>query len=136
MTITRFARLLDTFGADLRRWPAEEAAKARHLLAGSDEAQALLRRAALLDAALRDSRASPDTAALERMRAHVAQHVARRPLPHPPGRLLWLRPLLPFGGGALAALALCGIWLIFAAPFAGDDTFNAPRQIAMIESTD
>jgi hypothetical protein len=138
MRIDRFAALLDSFGADLARWPATDAAAARALLAESPGAQALMRDAAGLDAALRASRAGPDAETLARMRAHVARQVARMPAPVPAGPLHWLRPLLPVGGGALAALLACGIWLTVSPPtFLNDATgFSAPRQIAMIESTD
>jgi len=137
MHLTRFLRLLESHGADLRRWPADDAAAARALLAQSAEARTHLQRAAGVEDALRASRSLPDAAALERMRAHVARHVARAPLPVRPGLLHWLRPLLPMGGGALAALAACGLWLMLASPVPLDDAgFNAPRQLAMIESTD
>jgi hypothetical protein len=137
MHLTHFLRLLDSHGADLARWPAVDAEAARALLARSTDAQAQLQRAAIVEDALRASRALPDAAALERMRAHVARHVARVPLPAPRGPLHWLRAVLPMGGGALAALAACGLWLMLARPLPFDDTgFNAPRQLAMIESTD
>lgn len=136
MHIARFEHLLDTHGADLGRWPPAEAAAARALLMESPQAQALLHRAAALDDILRDSRALPDAATLARMRAHVAGRVARMPLPQRPGALAWLRPLAPFGGGALAALLGCGLWLTFANPFPEAADFSAPRQIAMIESTE
>ncbi len=137
MSLPHFLELAESHGADLARWPAGEAEAARALLAASAQARAEHARAALIDAALADSRTLPDAATLERMRAHVARHVARSPLPARPGLLHWLRPLLPMGSGALAALALCAAWLTFAMPMAAEDTgFNAPRQIAMIESTE
>ena len=138
MRMVRFADLLDSHGADLARWPAAEAPAARALLAENPEAQRRLRAAARLDARLRASRAGPDDAALARMRAHVAREVARSPLPARPGWRQWLRPLLPMGGGAVLALAACGVWLSLSppSPFTGTADFSAPRQIAMIESTD
>jgi hypothetical protein len=137
MHLTQFLRLLDHHGADFGRWPTADAEAARALLAHSPDAMAQLQRAAMVEDALRDSRALPDAAALERMRAHVARHVARAPLPAPRGPLHWLRALLPIGGGALAALAACGLWLMLASPLPFDDSgFSAPRQLAMIESTD
>lgn len=138
MRIARFAALLDSYGADLGRWPAAEAPAARRLLAESPEAQRRLRQAAGLDALLRAGRHGPDADALARMRAHVAREVAHAPLPAAPGWRQWLRPLLPMGGGAVLALALCGVWLSLAPPqfLSGPADFNAPRQIAMIESTD
>jgi hypothetical protein len=138
MRIARFAELLDSHGADFGRWPATEASAARALLAESPEAQQRLQAAARLDSLLRASRSGPDAAALARMSAHVAREVARAPLPAPPGRLHWLRPLLPMGGGAVLALAVCGIWLTVAPPqsLTGATDFTAPRQIATIESTD
>jgi hypothetical protein len=136
MRMTRFEHLLDTHGADLGRWPVAEAEAAHGLLIASREAQALLHHAAVLEDALRDSRALPDDATLARMRAHVAGQVARMPLPERPGPFSWLRPLVPFGGGALAALLACGFWLTFATPFSEAPDFSAPRQIAMIESNE
>ncbi|RMI25039.1 hypothetical protein EBE87_10475 [Pseudoroseomonas wenyumeiae] len=135
MRMSRFEHLLDAHGADLGRWPPAEAQAARVLLMASPEAQALLHRAATLEDALRESRALPDAATLARMRTHVAGRVARMPLPERPGALAWLRPLLPFGGGALATLLACGLWLTFA-PLSEAPDFSAPRQIAMIESTE
>jgi len=135
MRMSRFEYLLDAHGADLGRWPPAEAQAARTLLMASAQAQALLHRAAVLEDALRESGALPDAAALARMRAHVAVRVARMPLPERPGALAWLRSLLPFGGGALAALLACGLWLTFA-PLSEAPDFSAPRQIAMIESTE
>jgi hypothetical protein len=97
MHLTQFLRLLDHHGADFGRWPTADAEAARALLAHSPDAMAQLQRAAMVEDALRDSRALPDAAALERMRAHVARHVARAPLPAPRGPLHWLRALLPIG---------------------------------------
>jgi hypothetical protein len=136
MRIARFEQLLDAHGTDLGRWPPAEAGAARALLVASPEAQEALHRAALIADAMRASRADPDADTLARMRAHVAGRVARMPLPARPGPFGWLRPLAPIGGGALAALVCCGLWLFLANPFPDMDGFNAPRQIAMIESTE
>ena len=135
MRISRFEHLLGAHGADLGRWPPAEAQAARALLMASPQAQALLHRAAVLEDALRESRAVPDAATLARMRAHVAVRVAGMPVPERPGALAWLRPLLPFGGGALATLLACGLWLTLV-PLSEAPDFSAPRQIAMIESTE
>jgi hypothetical protein len=134
MRITRFARLLDAFGPDLGRWPPAEAASARALVTESTEAQALLHGAAMLQDALRDSRADADAETLARMRAHVAGRVARMPLPARPGLFDRLRPLVPIGGGAVAALVCCSLWLSLWSPLPDAPGFYAPRQIAMIES--
>ncbi|MBO1076527.1 hypothetical protein [Roseomonas marmotae] len=141
MRMARFYDLLDTYGADLGRWPRADAEAARTLLKASPEAQERLRHTSGLDDALRGSRMGPDPAALARMRAHVAVHVARMPLPAVSSNpwampLDWLRGLVPVGCGALAVLLASGLWLTYAPPLADAPEFSAPRQIAMIESTE
>ncbi|WP_298722570.1 hypothetical protein [uncultured Ferrovibrio sp.] len=52
MNLDRFAILIEAYGTDPRRWPADERAAAQALLAASTEAQRLLREAEALDALL------------------------------------------------------------------------------------
>ncbi|MBV8168393.1 MAG: hypothetical protein JO021_16485 [Alphaproteobacteria bacterium] len=49
MTLKQFKRLLDAYGADVQRWPAEERRAARALLAHDPAAQAAQHDAAELD---------------------------------------------------------------------------------------
>ena len=120
MNTVRFARMLDRRGPVLARWPAAERAAAAALLAASAEARALLHAAAALDARLRRDLPGPDPAAVARLRDGVARRIARSPLPAPPGwrrRLAAvLRPAMPAGWGALAAMATCALWLSLAPP--------------------
>lgn len=52
MNLDRFAILIEAYGIDPRRWPADERVAAQSLLSASGEAQRLLRQAAALDALL------------------------------------------------------------------------------------
>jgi len=137
MRMDDFARLLNTHGADPARWPPETVPAARALLEASAPARALQERARILDEALRDSLPGPSPEALARMRAGVAQAVARAPLPAATaggGVLHWLRLWLPAGCGALITLAACGFWLSRAPQPAPDDTLGAPRVLAMMDT--
>jgi hypothetical protein len=120
MNTTRFARMLDRRGPALACWPAADRAAAKALLAVSAEARALLNAAATLDARLRRDLPGPDPEAVARLREGVARHIARSPLPAPPGwrrRLVArLRPAMPVGWGALAAMATCALWLSLSPP--------------------
>lgn len=49
MTITELEQALDRWGGDLERWPAEEAGRARTLLAASEDARHRLEAARALD---------------------------------------------------------------------------------------
>jgi hypothetical protein len=120
MNTTRFATLLERHGPTPARWPAADRAAAEALLAGSAEARALLAAAAALDMRLRQALPQPDAAAITRLQEGVARRIARAPLPAPPGWRQWLlaalRPAVPAGWGALAALATCALWLSIAPP--------------------
>ncbi|PHK93935.1 hypothetical protein CR162_16060 [Pseudoroseomonas rhizosphaerae] len=142
MRIETFARLLDTHGADPVCWPPASAAAARALLASSEEARALHRRALALASALDESLPGPDAETLARMRARLARAVAAAPLPEPPraapGGWLrpcagWLRPLWPAGCGALVTLALCLLWLNLAPAPTAQPWLGAPPLLAMLE---
>jgi hypothetical protein len=131
MTPARFARLLDTRGPHPARWPAGPRAASGTLLAASAEARALLAAARTLDARLEVGLAQPAPEAVARLRLAVARQIARSPLPAssaPWSRLrALLRPAVPAGWGALAAMATCALWLSFsAAPAIGDPL--APLQ--------
>jgi hypothetical protein len=55
MTLVEFTRLLDVYGADRARWPAEGRAAAAHLVARDAEAWKLLAEAEALDRVLRSA---------------------------------------------------------------------------------
>ncbi|MDQ1079649.1 hypothetical protein [Pseudoroseomonas cervicalis] len=125
MTEAGFAALLARHGALPAAWPAPQRAAALALLDRSEAARALL-----AGAVLRDTQPSPDAAALARMQARLEASIARRPAPaarsfRPAGlRRAWprpalaarLRPWLPAGCGAAAALVACALWLPLALP--------------------
>lgn len=130
MNTTRFATLLDRHGPAPARWPAADRAAAEGLLARSAEARAMLQAASALDAMLRQGLPRPDAAAVARLQDGVALRIARAPLPVPPGWGQWLlamlRPAVPAGWGALAALATCALWLSIAPPDAGRTAAEDP----------
>lgn len=104
MTLDDFTRLLDTYGADLRRWPAQERVAAGRLIATSERARRLQADAQKLDQLLAQDRAHPAgpargpaivRAALDEIRAQ----------PTPVG-LSWL--LAQPAAMVLAPLALAG----------------------------
>lgn len=102
---TLLRRLLDSYGADPARWPAERRQAALQYLEGSAEARALRDEAASLDAAL-DQAAAPAPAP-ELMAAILTAATAPRPR-------FWAVPIWPFGPAwkpvsALAAAAILGI---------------------------
>lgn len=109
MTLAEFACLLETHGADPRRWPATVRPAAEALCAASAEARALRRRAAALEAAFARDRATllavppgRDLVAAALRQARVA-----------PARRGWLGRLRLPGtrlAAGLAAAALAG-WL-------------------------
>ena len=96
MDRSRFEHLLEAYGGDFARWPANERAAAAAFVAqhGEEVAQAL-RAARALDAALKAAReAAPDTSRLAR------RVLARAPGPQRQG----------FGGRAKWALAACAVF--------------------------
>ncbi len=96
MTPERFGTLVDAYGGDLDRWPADERDAARTLLLHQPEAQAMLSAAAGLDTALAAWTVPGPGAALA---ARIVATVARR---HTQARRLrlWLSSL-----GAATVLA-------------------------------
>lgn len=135
MTIAEFGRLLDIYGSDRTRWPAEARACAGQLVARDRAARLLLAEAEALDRTL--ERAPLPTLAQEAAMAErivsaarrmprivsVARVEAVRPtapaadnvvrLPALRGRPRWLTTRTAFGGvaGALAASLALGVFL-------------------------
>lgn len=105
MTHERFARIIEAYGADPRRWPdAERAAARAFALAHPGEAQARLAAAAALDACLAGDAVEPPGRALRRRVEAAARGPGRRrrmPLARP--RFWWL------SGAALAGVGAAGL---------------------------
>lgn len=123
MDRARFEYLLEAYGAELSRWPANERAAAAVFLAQNGDGLAeALATARALDAQLDEARAVPDTAAL------AARILATAPRP---ARMFNARAAL-----ALAACAVLGLVLGYGggrlAPLADEDdgyfatAFEAP----------
>ena len=89
MTLRRFRKLADTYGADLQRWPERQRAQALALVGVSEEAQAIITRARELDDAIAAAAAARDArvwdgegadAPLQRLHENVASRI-RQPSP-------------------------------------------------------
>lgn len=123
----RLDSLLDAYGADPARWPAAERSAAQALLASDPAAQARLAQARLLDRALDVLPPAPAPAGdlAARIRNAARQPVTPAiPLPAPantnsPWRFT----------AALAASAVIGLWLGFAAPVASPFTSGGSTTI-------
>ncbi|MSO71264.1 MAG: hypothetical protein EXQ88_04530 [Alphaproteobacteria bacterium] len=107
MTIDRLGQLLDAYGGELARWPAEARGAAQTLLAGSSEARALLLDAQRLDEALAIVRPPrPNAAVATRLRDLIGGAVDA------PASMAVIaaRPLTrPLAGFALAASFVLGV---------------------------
>lgn len=100
MSLLRFTELIDAYGADSERWPVEDRMAASELLARSSEAQALARRAAVLDDLLE---ATPLVLPTSSETAVLASRVlAQLPAVRP-------APAVRFGWGNWATLAAAGV---------------------------
>jgi hypothetical protein len=96
MALDRVRQLAETYGGDMRRWPAEERAGLQALLDRLPEAQSLLRDAGKLDQLLDNWRVAPADWVLERRILAVASITAQRSAERPVRRLIgWLRAGVP-----------------------------------------
>jgi hypothetical protein len=86
LTLKRFQALVDSYGANLVRWPQEERSEAEALLAVSGEARTCLEQARRLDAVITSTSIGKETtfwpageedAALARLRLGVEARIAR-----------------------------------------------------------
>lgn len=107
----RFADCLDRYGADPTAWPAEARLEAESLMAGDEEARAMLSTAARVEATL--------GALLARSAARPLPVAARRGSA-PAWSPSWGR-LAGFGMAALVASLMLGFIAGSALPAAGDD---------------
>lgn len=107
MAPDRLKELIDAYGADAKRWPADERADALLSLASSAEARSYLRNAAALDRLLDQWPLQP-TVTLDP--ATMAAEIARTPVRRPAtGNRRRSAAWLGFGWPNLAALAAAGI---------------------------
>jgi hypothetical protein len=84
MTLARFQRFLDVYGADLAAWPQSRRRTAERLLASDRGAAAALARARELDALI-----ARDTPPAEAGAARILYAIETRPLPPQRRRFLW-----------------------------------------------
>ncbi len=108
MGLDRFRELLDAYGAEPRRWPANERAMAEALLAGSADTRALRAKAAAIDGLLdRAPPLAPPIIDAEVLIGAItakpqSQIVALRPARRAPAGAFWLKV------ASLAAAAIIG----------------------------
>ena len=109
--LDRFRELLEAYGAEPRRWPANERATAEALLVRERGARALLSKAAAIDGLLdRATPLAPPIIDAEVLVAHItakpqsmpAEVVALRPARRTTGGVFWLKV------ASLAAAAIFG----------------------------
>ncbi len=84
MTLPRFQRALDVYGAELSRWPQAQRAAAERLVTSDPAAAAALVQARALDALM-----ARDTGGAQLDAAAVLRALERRPLPPQRRRFLW-----------------------------------------------
>ena len=72
MELNRFRRLLDAYGADMRRWPAAERRPAQALLAASVDARCAHAETAALDDRLRAAHPAVSEASVQRVLGTLA----------------------------------------------------------------
>ena len=100
MKAERLQALADAYGADLRRWPADQRAFAESLVAADPAARVLLDEAAALDALLD---ASPSVAPSADLTARVLRAAPGARAKSRPRRAVW------FLGAGWAAAACAGV---------------------------
>jgi hypothetical protein len=140
LTLTRFERILDAFGAEPDHWPATERARAVALLASSLPARRALRQAQLLDRTLARFNVAPSVAGeADRLAALLSRAPQLQPRRGPATLIAeWLgvdvRPglLWPQAIG-LAAAMLFGFYIGATDAQSGDGTFDlAPSFEAVL----
>lgn len=107
MTIDRLGRLLEAYGGDFARWPAEARGEAQALLSASAEAREMLEDALRLDEALAVVRPPrPDAAVAARLRGLIG---GASDIPAPAPSVAAHILTRPLAGLALAASLLLGV---------------------------
>lgn len=105
MTLERFATILDAYGGEVWRWPAEERVAAERLLTASPEARALRERAAILDRALEEAPSLRPSPALRRAVLQTAP-AAPRAAAGPSVRDIWTAVIRGIAGWRVAGPVL------------------------------
>jgi hypothetical protein len=109
LSLRRFKMLIDSYGAEPRRWPDKDRPQAEALLKASPEARRLFEQALRLDGAIKEASVRQDTslwrpgerdAALATLRAVVAARIAVRSSDRRPAR--WYRVWWMLQGGRWA----------------------------------
>jgi hypothetical protein len=148
LTLTRFKALTDSYGAAPDRWPESVRADAEALLRASPEARQLLAEARALDEAIDAASEGEnavswppgeEAAALARLRAGVAAHVARaagrQTAAH---RLRWLRgwvlPVAQWSSSArrVAMAAAGGVIIAVGLLLGSMDVARPPSQVDVL----
>lgn len=135
MTEDRILELIDAYGADPMRWPAEERAEAQSLMAATDDPR--------LRVALAEARTLDDLLALASVPdiSHETQERLRIDAAAPVSPIARLQRLLDWPGpiwqpaGALAAALVLGIWVGVANPDASADIARLGSSPASTETT-
>lgn len=131
MNLTRFKELLDTYGADFRRWPVLEREEGQRLLQNSSDARTAHAEALQVDEALNAQQISVDAIAIARMRDAVRMRIscALTPEASTSSALKVLRQVptsLSLRIGGLTAVALLGVLLGWTEPsLPAPDLFDA-----------
>jgi hypothetical protein len=109
MGLDRFRELMEAYGAEPGRWPANERGSAETLLAQNPEAARLRNQAMAIDALLNRATLAPPVIDAERLIADItaqpqrtAEIVTLRPARRPSGGAFWLKV------ASLAAAAVIG----------------------------
>lgn len=128
MTPEEFKALLDTYGADLTRWPHAARSGAQRLLEGSEIAREAFADAQAFDVVLaaREPVLAPE--ARRRLTDAILDNLPDEPLPHTPRAFvprvrpaagfaaLVLRPLAPLWAGCLGLGVVLGLTLCLVQP--------------------
>ena len=124
LTLRQLQTLLDSYGADVGRWPEETRADARALLQSSGDARALQEEACELDDMIAAAGAHEDESrwrtgerdvAMARLRARVSARIATVPVKRPALLQVWMSGVLgPREAGERSAAAYHLRWVGFA----------------------
>jgi hypothetical protein len=127
MNVDLFTQLLETYGANLDRWPEEQRSAAEELLKSSIEARSKQRAAQHFEELFRLDRADPDTA---RMRM-VMSSAMRRIRSERREAMSWHWLFSPTVAAVFAAMLLMGCFLGVRTPAVPADPGARPAETAL-----